>query len=163
MYIKNLSDFYYHALKNQPKADAFTQKENGKWVSLSSQELIDKAILFSKGLLDLGVKKGDRIAVISNNRIEWHLTDLAIQQIGAVNVPVYSNINPEDYNYILNDCGAKLVFLSDEEILNKIKQIKDQVPSLEKIYTFNPIQGEAHYSVLLTSASTVDIEELRNS
>ena len=163
MYIKNLSDFYYHALKNQPKADAFTQKENGKWVSLSSQELIDKAILFSKGLLDLGVKKGDRIAVISNNRIEWHLIDLAIQQIGAVNVPVYSNINPEDYNYILNDCGAKLVFLSDEEILNKIKQIKDQVPSLEKIYTFNPIQGEAHYSELLKSASTVDIEELRNS
>lgn len=163
MYIKNLSDFYYHALKNQPKSDAFTQKENGKWVSLSSQEIIDKAILFSKGLLDLGVKKGDRIAVISNNRIEWHLTDLAIQQIGAVNVPVYSNINPEDYNYILNDCGAKLVFLSDEEILNKIKQIKDQVPSLEKIYTFNPIQGEAHYSELLKSASTEDIEGLRNS
>jgi long-chain acyl-CoA synthetase len=163
MYIKNLSDFYYHALNNQPKADAFTQKENGKWVSLSSQELIDKAILFSKGLLDLGVKKGDRIAVISNNRIEWHLTDLAIQQIGAVNVPVYSNINPEDYNYILNDCGAKLVFLSDEEILNKIKQIKDQVPSLEKIYTFNPIQGEAHYTELLKSTSTEDIEQLRNS
>ena len=164
MYIKNLSDFYYHALNNQPKTDAFTQKENGKWVSLSSQELIDKAILFSRGLLDLGVKKGDRIAVISNNRIEWHLTDLAIQQIGAVNVPVYSNINPEDYNYILNDCGAKLVFLSDEEILNKIKQIKDKVPSLEKIYTFNPIKGENHYSELLKSTSTEeDIEQLRNS
>ncbi|MBI2279938.1 MAG: long-chain fatty acid--CoA ligase [Bacteroidetes bacterium] len=163
MYIKNLSDFYYHALKNQPKTDAFTQKENGKWVSLSSQELVDKAILFSRGLLDLGVKKGDRIAVISNNRIEWHLTDLAIQQIGAVNVPVYSNINPEDYNYILNDCGAKLVFLSDEEILNKIKQIKDKVPSLEKIYTFNPIKGENHYSELLKSTSIEDIEQLRNS
>ncbi len=163
MYIKNLSDFYYHALNNQPKTDAFTQKENGKWVSLSSQELVDKAILFSRGLLDLGVKKGDRIAVISNNRIEWHLTDLAIQQIGAVNVPVYSNINPEDYNYILNDCGAKLVFLSDEEILNKIKQIKDKVPSLEKIYTFNPIKGENHYSELLKSTSTEDIEQLRNS
>lgn len=163
MYIKNLSDFYYHALNNQPKVDAFTQKENGKWVSLSSQELVDKAILFSRGLLDLGVKKGDRIAVISNNRIEWHLTDLAIQQIGAVNVPVYSNINPEDYNYILNDCGAKLVFLSDEEILNKIKQVKDKIPSLEKIYTFNPINGESHYTELLKSTSTEDIEQLRNS
>ena len=163
MYIKNLSDFYYHALNNQPKTDAFTQKENGKWVSLSSQELVDKAILFSRGLLDLGVKKGDRIAVISNNRIEWHLTDLAIQQIGAVNVPVYSNINPEDYNYILNDCGAKLVFLSDEEILNKIKQVKDKIPSLEKIYTFNSIKGESHYTELLKSTSTEDIEQLRNS
>lgn len=163
MQIKSLSDFYYFPLKNQPKVDAFTQKENGVWVSLSSKELVDKAILFSKGLLDLGVKKGDRVAVISNNRIEWHLTDLAIQQIGAVNVPIYSNINPEDYNYILNDCGAKLVFLSDEEILNKIKQIKDKVPSLEKIYTFNKIIGESHYSELLNSTSTVDIEQLRNT
>lgn len=97
MQINNLADFYYYPLQFQPKSDAFTQKENGKWVSLSSKELVDKAILLSKGLLELGVKKGDRIAMISNNRIEWHLTDLAIQQIGAVNVPIYSNINPEDY------------------------------------------------------------------
>lgn len=158
MQINNLADFYYYPLQFQPKSDAFTQKEAGKWVSLSSKELVDKAILLSKGLLELGVKKGDRIAMISNNRIEWHLTDLAIQQIGAVNVPIYSNINPEDYDYILNDCGAKLVFLSDEEILGKILSIKANVPSLEKIYTFNKISGQSHYSELLNSTSSENIE-----
>lgn len=162
MQINNLADFYYYPLKFQPKSDAFTQKENGKWVSVSSKELVEKAIQLSKGLLELGVKKGDRIAMISNNRTEWHLTDLAIQQIGAVNVPVYSNINPEDYDYILNDCGAKLVFLSDEEILGKILSIKANVPSLEKIYTFNKISGQSHYSELLNNSSTEDIEQHRN-
>lgn len=158
MQINSLADFYYYPLQFQPKSDAFTQKENGKWVSLSSKELVEKAIQLSKGLLELGVKKGDRIAMISNNRIEWHLTDLAIQQIGAVNVPIYSNINPEDYDYILNDCGAKLVFLSDEEILGKISSIKANVPSLEKIYTFNKISGQNHFSELLNSSSVEDIE-----
>lgn len=162
MQINNLADFYYYPLQFQPKSDAFTQKENGKWVSLSSKELVDKAILLSKGLLELGVKKGDRIAMISNNRIEWHLTDLAIQQIGAVNVPIYSNINPEDYDYILNDCGAKLVFLSDEEILGKILSIKANVPSLEKIYTFNNISGQNHYSELLNTSSSENIEQHKN-
>ncbi len=162
MQINNLADFYYYPLKFQPKSDAFTQKENGKWVSVSSKELVEKAIQLSKGLLELGVKKGDRIAMISNNRTEWHLTDLAIQQIGAVNVPVYSNINSEDYDYILNDCGAKLVFLSDEEILGKILSIKANVPSLEKIYTFNKISGQSHYSELLNNSSTEDIEQYRN-
>lgn len=163
MQIKSLSDFYYYPLKNQPKNDAFTQKVNGEWITTSSKELVDKAILLSKGLLDFGIKKGDRIAIVSNNRTEWHLTDLAIQQIGAVNVPIYSNINPEDYNYILNDCGARLVFVSDEEILGKIKQIKDKVSSLEKIYTYNQINGESNYTELLNSSSTVDIEEIRNT
>jgi len=163
MQIKSLSDFYYYPLKNQPKSDAFTQKINGEWVSTSSKELVEKAILLSKGLLDFGIKKGDRIAIVSNNRTEWHLTDLAIQQIGAVNVPIYSNINPEDYNYILNDCGARLVFVSDEEILRKIKQIKDKVPSVEKIFTYNKIQNESNYSDLLNSSSTIDIEDIRNT
>ena len=163
MQINSLADFYYYPLKFQPKSDAFTQKENGKWVSISSKELVDNAIQLSKGLLELGVKKGDRIAMISNNRTEWHLTDLAIQQIGAVNVPIYSNINPEDYDYILNDCGAKLVFLSDEEILGKILSIKSNVPSLEKIFTFNKISGHNHYSELLNNDSIEDIEQHRNS
>ncbi|MCB0410415.1 MAG: AMP-binding protein, partial [Flavobacteriales bacterium] len=89
--LKSLADFYYFQLNNNPKKDAFSQKENGKWVSLSSQEFVEKSIRLSKGLLKLGVKHGDRVAVIANNRIEWHLTDLAIQQIGAINVPIYSN------------------------------------------------------------------------
>ena len=75
--IKTLSDFYYQQLSN-PKKDAFTQKENGKWTSLSTEEFIKKAKQFSSGLIQLGIQKGDKVAVISNNRTEWHLIDLAV-------------------------------------------------------------------------------------
>ena len=147
--IKTLSDFYYHQLTNNPKQDAFTQKEDGEWVSISIEDFIGKAKRFSSGLLSLGVKKGDRVAVISNNRTEWHLTDLAAQQLGVINVPIYPNITEADYEYILNDCGAKVVFVSDEEILTKIKNIKGKVSSLEHIYCYNKIDGQPNYSELL--------------
>lgn len=148
--IKTLPEFYYHQLSNKPKKDAFTQKEDGKWVSLSSEEFIKKAKQFSTGLLNLGIQKGDRVAVISNNRTEWHLTDLAVQQLGIINAPLYPNITEADYEYILNDSGSKIVFISDEEILAKILNIKDNVPSLEYIYTFNQIVGQKNYAELLS-------------
>ncbi|TXB66690.1 long-chain fatty acid--CoA ligase [Vicingus serpentipes] len=161
---KTLADVYYFQLNNHPRKDAFTQKENNKWVSLSSKEFIEKSVKLSLGLIDLGIVKGDRIAVVSNNRIEWHLTDLAIQQIGAVNVPIYSNINPEDYTYILNDCGARVIFISDEEILKKILSVKSSLTSVEYIFTYNQIEGAKNYSELLSNnEDTSEIEELRKT
>ncbi len=147
--LKTLSDCYYYQLENKPKKDAFTQKENGKWVSLSSEEFINKARKYSAGLINLGLKKGDRVAVISNNRTEWHLTDLAVQQLGIINVPLYPNITEADYEYILNDSGAKVVFVSDEEILAKILNIRGNVPALEHTYSFNAISGQKNYAELL--------------
>ncbi len=147
--IKTLFEFYYHQLDNNPKKDAFTQKEQGVWNSLSTQDFVNKANQFSSGLIQLGIQKGDRVAVIANNRTEWHLTDLAVQQLGIINVPLYPNITEADYEYILNDCGAKAVFISSEEILNKILNIKDNVPSLQYVYSFNQIIGQKHYSELL--------------
>ncbi|MCB0402270.1 MAG: AMP-binding protein, partial [Flavobacteriales bacterium] len=147
--IKTIFDFYYHALKNDPRPDAFTQKMNGRWVSLSSAEIVEKSKRFSTGLLQLGLQKGDRIAVISNNRTEWHLTDLAVQQIGVINVPIYTNITEADYQYILNDCGAKFAFVSDGTIAGKIKNIQSGVVSLNGIYTFDEVAGFQHYSDLL--------------
>ncbi|MCB9334788.1 MAG: long-chain fatty acid--CoA ligase [Flavobacteriales bacterium] len=161
--LKSLADFYYFQLNNNPKKDAFSQKENGKWVSLSSQEFVEKSIRLSKGLLKLGVKHGDRVAVIANNRIEWHLTDLAIQQIGAINVPIYSNINAEDYLYILNDCGAKFVFLSDPEVFDKIQSVRNQIKSLESIFTYENISGCTHYKELLTDEYDGNISDLKNN
>jgi len=147
--VKTIFDFYYHALQHQPKDDAFTQKENGKWVSLSTEKFIIKSKEFSTGLYDLGLKKGDRIAIISNNRTEWHLTDLAAQQLGIINIPIYPNITEADYEYILNDCEAKVVFVSSEEISAKINNIKNKIAALEHIYTFDTVVGKKHYSELL--------------
>ena len=160
MAIKQLSDFYYHQLNNNPKKDAFTQKENGTWVSLSSKEFINKAKQLSLGLIDKGLQKGDRIALISNNRAEWHLTDLAAQQIGVVIVPVYPNITEEDYTYILNDCGAKFVFVSSEEIADKISNIKSKVKSVSDVFTFDKIENQIHYSTLLLDLDKEGTEQI---
>jgi long-chain acyl-CoA synthetase len=149
--IKTISDFYYYAEKHEPKDDAFTQKEQGKWVSLSIKDFVKKSKQFSTGLLNLGLKNGDRIAIISNNRTEWHLTDLAAQQIGVINIPIYPNITEADYEYILNDCSAKAVFVSSADICSKINHIKSKINSLEYIYTFDMVSGQQHYSELLNS------------
>ena len=135
--IKTLAEFYYHQLEHKPKKDAFTQKENGKWVSLTSQEFVDKANQLSTGILRLGIKKEDKVAVISNNRTEWHLTDLAVQQLGIVNVPLYPNITEDDYKYILNNSGAKIVFISDEAILTKILNLL--------FFSQNPCLAHSHF------------------
>lgn len=147
--VKTISDFYYFQLQHTPRTDAFTQKENGKWTPLSIQDFVAKSQHFSLGLMKLGIEKGDRIAIISSNRTEWHLTDLAALQIGVVNVPIYPNITEEDYAYILNDCGAKVVFVSNTELLNSIENIKANVPHLKHIYTYDKIEGKNHYSAVI--------------
>lgn len=145
-----LAQFYYHQLQNNPRKDAFAQKVDGIWEKTSISDFIKKAQCLSAGLLKLGVEKGDRVAVVSNNRTEWHLLDLAVQQIGGINVPIYTNITPEEYDYILNDCGAKLVFVSDDEIFQKIDEIKSNVSSLQGVYSFDKLNKCDHYSALLS-------------
>lgn len=159
--VKIISDFYYHQLNNDPKSDAFTQKENGTWVKMSSADFVAKSQQFSLGLQQLGIQKGDRIAIISNNRTEWHLTDLAALQIGVVNVPIYPNITEDDYNYILNDCGAKIVFVSDDMILEKIVNIKDKVPSISHIFSYNNIQNQPHYSEVIELGKDGDTSSIK--
>ncbi len=162
--INTIADFYYFALNNNPKKDAFTQKENGKWVSTSIQKFIEKANKFSSGIIELGLLKGDRVAIISNNRTEWHLTDLAMQQLGIITVPIYPNITEADYEYILNDCSAKAVFVSNEDIAHKIKNIKGKVVSLEHIYTFDNITNFKNYSELLVDKiNDESIKESKNA
>ncbi len=162
--VNTIADFYYFALNNNAKTDAFTQKEAGKWVSTAMADFVHQAKQFSTGLLKLGFEKGDRIAIISNNRTEWHLTDLAFQQLGVITVPIYPNITEADYNYILNDCGAKAVFISNNAIVKKIENIKANLPALKYIYTYNKIEGQQHFSsVFSEQIDETGIEAARNA
>lgn len=161
--IKTISDFYYYQLVNKPKKDAFTQKENGKWHSLSSDEFITRAKKLSTGLIQIGIKTGGRVAIISNNRTEWHLADLALQQLGVITVPIYPNITEADYEYILNDCGAKAVFISSQDIVTKIESIKNNVSSLEHLYTFDKVANTNHYSDLLINESDDGVIEAKRN
>ncbi|MGV9005077.1 AMP-dependent synthetase/ligase [Flavobacterium sp.] len=148
--ITRLFDFPYHQLQKNNLANALVTKQNGKWVSTSTQEYIDKANAISRALLRLGVAKNDKIAIIStNNRSEWHIMDVGILQIGAQNVPVYPTITEDDYEYILNHSEAKYCFVSDLEVLEKINLIKHKTPNIIGIYSFNEIDNCPNWNELL--------------
>ena len=147
--ITRLFDFPYYQLETYNLKKAFTTKYDGKWQSISSQEYVNKVNAISRGLLHLGVKPNDKIAVISStNRTEWSIVDIGILQIGAQNVPIYPTICKEDYEYILNHSEATYCFVSDDVILEKLNVIKGNT-KLKSVYTFNEIKGESNWEYVL--------------
>lgn len=151
--ISRLFDFPYYQLEKFKLNKAFTSFKDGKWNSISTQEYIDNANQISRGLLRLGIKKNDKIAVISTtNRTEWNIMDIGILQVGAQNVPIYPTIAKEDYEYILNHSEAIYCFVSDTTILEKLNQIKGNT-QLKGVYTFDDIKGENHWSKILQLGS----------
>ena len=153
-----LFDAVGHQLKNFPKQDMLNAKENGQWKAYSTQDVAGIADQLSAGLLAKGVsgnnftpEGSDKIAIISNNRPEWIFTDLAVQQIGAILIPMYPTTSTQELQYILNESEAKYIFVSSEELLTKIQSLKSDY--LKGIYTFDKIEGATHYSELLNLAS----------
>ena len=141
--------FPYYLLEKYNLPQAFSTKYNGKWESISTQEYINKANAISRGLLHLGVKPNDKIAIISsNNRTEWNICDIGILQTGAQNVPIYPTISKEDYQYILTHSEAVYCFVSDAEVLEKINKIK-QNTNLKGVFTFDDIAGEKSWKEVL--------------
>ena len=166
--ITRLFDFITHQLENNPIEKALVTKYNGKWIATSTKEFVDKANQLSRGLLKLGVKPNDKIAVISStNRTEWNLLDIAILQIGAQNVPIYPTISSNDYEYIFNHSEASYCFLSDEVLYDKAKSIKDNVKSLKEIYSFNSIDGCKSWEDILKlgedDSNQKDVEKLKDN
>ncbi len=155
--ITRLFDFPYYQLEKNPNDDALVSKVNGEWVKVSTQEYVDKAMKFSKGLVKMGVKPGEKVALISaNNRPEWHISDIGILQTGAINVPIYPTITEEDYKYIFNHAEIKICVVSNKDLFDKVSSIKDQVPSLEAIYTYDEISGAKHWTEILEAGNDVD-------
>ena len=146
--IKRLFDFAYYQLEHKPNPNALVTKYNGKWTPMSTEEYLDKANAVSRALLRMGVKKDDKIAVISStNRTEWNIMDIGVLQIGAQNIPIYPTISSEDYEYVLNHSEAIYCFVSDEEVLDKINKIKDKT-KLKDVFSFDHIESCKHYSEL---------------
>ncbi len=147
--LKRTFDLLPHQLKNFNKADTLAYKYDGKWRTYSTQEYVNYVDSISYGLMALGLGKNDKIAIISPNRPEWNFAEMGIAQIGATSVPMYPTITEADYKFILNDSGAKAVFLADETLLKKVMAVKNDVPSLQHIYTFNKIDGQKYWLELV--------------
>lgn len=154
-----LFDVIEHQLNKFPKSDMLSAKENGVWEHYSTSTVADIVNKFSAGLLKLGVQHNDftaegsdKIAIISNNRPEWVFTDFAVQQIGAILVPVYPTTNPIELEFILNDAQVKYIFASDTELYNKAKYAAKNVASVKNIYSFNEVEGAENFSNVLALA-----------
>jgi len=129
--------------------DALAGKEKGIWVRYSSEQYIENVNFISCGLLALGLKKGDIVATISNNRPQWNFVDMGVAQLGIIHVPVYPTISKEEYEYILKDCEPSLVFVSDKGLYEKIKPIIDSVKSVRHVYTFNSVEDAKNWSEIV--------------
>ncbi|MGV8945646.1 MAG: AMP-dependent synthetase/ligase [Lutibacter sp.] len=150
--ITRLFDFAYHQLATNPQQKCFNTKIDDKWIATSTQSYIDQANCISRALLKLGVKPNDKIAVITtNNRVEWSVLDVAVLQIGAVNVPLYPTISSTDYQYILNHSDAVLCFVSDKALASKVSKIKEQT-KLKDIYSFDEVENFSSWKSLLKLA-----------
>jgi long-chain acyl-CoA synthetase len=131
------------------KEDALVKKENGEWVKFSSKDYIDTATNASYGLLAMGLKPGDRIATVSNNRPEWNFMDMGMCQAGMIHVPIYPTISEADFEYILNHAQPKLLVVSDKHLYAKLKVISEKIESIITLYTFNEVDGAQNWKEIL--------------
>src|SRR6266542_4120570 len=116
------------------KTDVLVGKQNGSWIKYSVSDYIEKSNLISYGLLAMGLKPGDKIATISNNRPEWNFMDMGMSQIGVVHVPIYPTISSDDYSFIFCHAEPKLLFVSDKMLYEKLKPISDKSCAVEKVF-----------------------------
>ncbi len=153
---QRLFDVPYYQLKNFPNENMFVTKTNGNWVGVHTKSFLDQAMMISRGLIAFGVEPGDMVAMASSNRIEWNIFDIAIQQVGAIVVPLYPNISVNDYRYIFKDCEAKICCVGNQELYDKIQSIRSEIPSLEHLFTFDKIDGIPNWTQIELKAESVD-------
>jgi len=139
MNITKVPDILDHQLESFPLNISISgKKEDNSTYSYSTEELKQTVNRFSAGLLKRGLKKGDKISLISyNNRPEWNIADLGMLQLGVINVSVYPNISPEDYVYIFNNAKVKYCIVGYGNLLEKVLHAQPNIPSLERIFTFD--------------------------
>ena len=140
--------------QNFNKKDVLAGKQNGIWRKYSAEEYVNTTNAIGYGLLNIGMDRGDKIAVISANRPEWSLVDMGINKIGAINVPIYPNITTADYEYIIKDAGVKILFVGSEEIFEKVHMLVDKIDVLEAIYAFDEIEGAKDWNDLIKDGNS---------
>lgn len=151
----------------------FAAKENGQWKTYSTQEVQQLVNKLSAGLLQLGVsgndmkiENQDKIALISKNRPEWLLLDLACQQIGAALCPIYPTTNINELEFIFNDATVKYVFISGQDILDKVNNVKDRIPTLKNVYSFDALPDVDYWTTItdtVTSENLAALEDLKKT
>jgi long-chain acyl-CoA synthetase len=148
---QTLCEIFYHSVEAHRKPDHLKVKRDGAWHDISSEEVRRAVEELSMGLRALGVEKGDRVALLSENRPEWAYVDLATLCAAAVDVPIYPNLMPAQVLYVLSDSQAKVAFASSATQLKKLAEVRDKAPHLKHVIRFDDPPHEG----------TLSLEEVR--
>ena len=143
--VETLSQLFLNTIKSYPKDDLLLSKKEGKYVPISTEEFADRVKCFSLGLRDLGLEAGDKLIILSENRPEWVISDVANLCLGGITVPIYTSLIPEQIKYIIDDSDAKIVVVSDQGQWQKIEAIKSE---LTKVTSYITCLSEAPEGVL---------------
>jgi long-chain acyl-CoA synthetase len=149
MNIERTFDLLNRYKENFVKEDALCGKKNGVWVKYSSGAYIDFSHNFSYGLLDLGIKKGDKIITVSNNRPEWNFADMGMSMIGVIHVPIFASLNLTEYQYIINHSEAKLILVSDKKLYSIVSSAAADSGQQVQIYSFDEIDGVKNWATII--------------
>jgi long-chain acyl-CoA synthetase len=162
---KRLFDCLAYHLAQRPHNVMLAGKEGGLWKTYTTQQVAEIVNQLSAALLGAGIGPNDmtaegrdKVAILSKNRPEWLMLDLAVQQIGAILTPIYPTINVNELELILNDAQVKMVFVNDEDLFLKVLSIKSRVPSIRDICTFEHVPNAKHWKELL-SKSTPELRQ----
>lgn len=126
-----------HAVEKHNKPNAFSHKQDGKWVGLSYKDIATRARNTALGLYSLGIRHGDRVAILAESRVDWVVADLGILSVGAADVPLYATLTDKQAAYIIKDSGSQIVFVSTETQLKKLLAVIDELPQVKKIVVFD--------------------------
>lgn len=158
-----ITDLIPFQMESSPFDKAFCDKVTGEWRYYSTKEAKEIIDNISLGLLSIGVNPGEKIGIISHNRVEWNFVDFGILQIGAINIPFYPNTSEENYRYIFNDAEVKIVFVENQELYKKVKNVEKKLGrKLEKIYTFDKTKNVESWQDLIKLADEKHREKLNN-
>ncbi|MBN1406598.1 MAG: long-chain fatty acid--CoA ligase [Calditrichaceae bacterium] len=137
MKFKNLGDMFFSKRNTYADKTAYMFKKEGSWQEVTFKEAVDKVEKISAGFSSLGIKKGDAIAIVSQNRLEWAMTDYAAVSLGALLVPIYPSLLPDQVKYILNDSEAKIVVAEDQTQLQKVESVKTQLSHTNNFFVLD--------------------------
>jgi long-chain acyl-CoA synthetase len=165
---RRLFDCLQYHLDRKPLPDMLAGKAAGQWKKHSTAEVADTVNQLSAGLLaldigpnDMTVEGRDKVAILSKNRPEWVMLDLAVQQIGALLTPIYPTINVNELEFVLNDAQVKIVFVNDEDTFHKVMSIKNRVPSLKEVFTFEHVANGRHWKEVLALSTPEGIARIK--
>lgn len=160
---KRIFDFITESLLRYNKEAVFFRKIQGDWTGFSASDYIEKTDLIASGLLNLGLKPGENIVIISENRPEWNYADFAIMKCGMVGVPVYPTISDGELINIINETESQLVFVSGKFLHRKVINLLKSVPSVKYIYSFDKIENESCMDDLIRLGTTDNVTEMLNN